>query len=73
LECEFITILQTQAYEYLPVQSETNLIANLRRQLKKLNDYLFTDTEWEWFFKTKIANPNYGIEEKTTIIQEDEI
>lgn len=73
LEKAFIEQLQTQAYEYLPITTEQELIANLRRQLEILNDYQFTDKEWEQFFKSKIANQNNGIEEKTTIIQEDHI
>jgi type I restriction enzyme R subunit len=73
LEMAFIEQLQTQAYEYLPFTTEQELIANLRRQLEILNDYQFTDTEWEQFFKNKITNQNSGIEEKTTIIQEDHI
>ena len=73
LERAFIAQLQTQAYEYLPVKSEAELTDNLRRQLARLNNYEFSDAEWEQFFKTKIANPNSGIEEKTVIIQEDHI
>jgi len=48
--------LQTQAYEYLTINSEEELIANLRKQLEDLNNYKFTETEWEQFFKSKIAN-----------------
>lgn len=73
LEKAFIEQLQTQAYDYLPITSETELIANLRLQLEALNNYQFTNSEWEQFFKGKIANQNNGIEEKTTIIQEDHI
>ena len=73
LERAFIEQLKTQAYEYLPITTEQELIANLRRQLEILNDYQFSNTEWEQFFKSKIANQNNGIEEKTTIIQEDHI
>ena len=73
LERAFIAQLQTQAYEYLPVKSEAELTDNLRRQLARLNNYEFSDAEWEQFFKTKIASPNSGIEEKTVIIQEDHI
>jgi len=73
LEKAFIEQLQTQAYEYLPFTTEQELIANLRRQLEVLNDYQFSNTEWDQFFKSKIANQNNGIEEKTTIIQEDHV
>lgn len=73
LEKAFIEQLKTQAYEFLPITSENELIANLRYQLETLNNYKFTNSEWEQFFKSKIANQNNGIEEKTTIIQEDHI
>lgn len=73
LEKEFIQQLQQQAYEYLHFHSEAELITNLRTQLQILNNYTFTDKEWDHFFKNKIANQNNGIEEKTKIIQEDHI
>ena len=34
------------------IHDEAELIANLRTQLSVLNDYAFTDAEWERFFKT---------------------
>jgi type I restriction enzyme R subunit len=40
-------------------------------KLEELNDYTFTDTEWERFFADCIANKNDGIVEKTRKIQED--
>lgn len=73
MEKEFIEQLQTQAYDYLPITSEKELIENLRRQLEKLNNYSFTDKEWTAFFKEKIANQNSGIVEKTAIVQDDYI
>lgn len=73
LEQDFIKQLQLQAYEYISIHTEEELIANLRKQLEKLNNYPFTDKEWKHFFKTKIANQAYGIAEKTAIIQEDYI
>ncbi|MBN2764913.1 MAG: type I restriction endonuclease subunit R [Paludibacteraceae bacterium] len=73
LEKALIKELQTLAYDYLPITSESELIANLRLQLEALNNYQFSSLEWEQFFKNKIANQNNGIEEKTTIIQEDHI
>jgi type I restriction enzyme R subunit len=71
LERAFIKQLETQAYEYLKITSEDDLILNLRKQLEKLNDYNFSDEEWEKFFVNEIANSNQGIEEKTATIQED--
>lgn len=71
LEKALVEQLQKQAYEYLTITSETDLVQNLRHQLEKLNDYKFTDTEWEHFFTVNLANPSESIQEKTTTIQED--
>lgn len=71
LEREFIRMLTEQGYEDMPIHSEAELIANLRKQLEKLNGYTFTDGEWERFFKECVANPNEHIVEKTRKIQED--
>src|SRR3989344_1875176 len=71
LEKAFIKQLQTQAYEYVNITSEEDLILNLRKQLEKLNNYKFSDKEWDYFFKKELANPNQSIAEKTFTIQED--
>ena len=71
LEAEFIKILQEQAYEYLSINREEDLILNLRKQLEKLNKIKFTDKEWDDLFNNFIANQNDGIIEKTRKIQED--
>lgn len=73
LEKEFIHMLCEQGYEYLQIHEETELIANLRKKIEQLNDYQFTDTEWERFFHRYIANANEGIVEKTRTIQEDSV
>jgi type I restriction enzyme R subunit len=73
LEREFIRILQSQAYEYLPITSEVDLIANLRLQLEALNGIRFSDAEWQRFFTERIAGANDGIVEKTVRIQEDHV
>jgi type I restriction enzyme R subunit len=71
LEKAFIELLKTQAYEYLPIKTELEMINNLRMQLEALNKYKFSESEWELLFQGKIANLNNGIEEKTNIIQDD--
>ena len=71
LEQEFIRQLTQQGYDYLNIRQEADLIANLRRQLEALNNYQFTDSEWQRFFSDSIANPNDHILEKTRKIQED--
>lgn len=73
LEKEFIRMLTEQGYEYLTIHYENDLIINLRSQLEKLNNYQFTETEWDRFFKDSIANQNEGIVEKTRKIQEDNV
>lgn len=71
LEKEFIRLLGEQGYTYLPIHCEADLIANLRERLEELNKYKFSDTEWERFFTSAIANPNEHIIEKTAKIQEN--
>lgn len=73
LEKDFIKTLTEQGYEYLPIHEEKDLVENLRMQLQKLNNYTFTDGEWERFFNENLANKNDDIVAKTTKIQEDHI
>lgn len=71
LEQEFISRLGRQGYEYLPIHSEAELVANLRRQLERLNKYEFTDGEWERFYKQELSGEGKGIVDKTRTIQQD--
>ena len=71
LEREFIRMLAEQGYEYLSIHTEAELLKNLRTQMERLNNYRFSDTEWNRFFSESIANPNEHIVEKTRKIQED--
>ena len=73
LENEFIRMLTEQGYDYLEIHDSEALIKNLRTQLEIVNDYKFTDSEWDRFFNDSIANNNDGIVEKTRKIQEDNI
>ena len=73
LENEFIRMLTEQGYDYLKIHDSESLIKNLRTQLEIVNDYRFTDSEWDRFFNDSIANNNDGIVEKTRKIQEDNI
>lgn len=73
LEKEFIRMLQEQGYDYLEIHDADTLINNLRTQLELLNNYKFSDSEWESFFNNCIANNNDGIVEKTRKIQEDHV
>ncbi len=71
LEREFIKLLSEQGYEDKTIHSQDELVANLRVQLEKLNNYRFSENEWQQLFTGFIANPNEHIAEKTRKIQED--
>lgn len=73
LERELIRLLQSQAYEYLPITSEAQLVSNLRTQLEALNSLTFSDAEWAQFFSERVVGANDGIVEKTVRIQEDHV
>ena len=73
LEREMIRLLQSQAYEYLPITTEAQLVVNLRAQLEALNGITFSDAEWDNFFRNKVASQNDGVVEKTIRVQEDHV
>lgn len=73
LEDAMIKQLQSQGYEYLELHTPQEMIDNLRVCMQELNDYTFSDDEWDRFFKTVIANRGDGIKEKTEKIQKDYI
>ena len=73
LEKLFIKLLQGQAYEYLAITTEDQLVANLRDQLSALNKITFSDAEWSQFFSECISGEKDGIVEKTIRIQEDHV
>lgn len=72
LEQEFIKNLQEQGYEYINITGEAGLLANLRTQIERLNDYQFYDSEWRRFCNEYLINKNESIVEKTRKIQVDE-
>jgi len=71
LEDALIAQLQSQGYEFLDIHTEEELIANLRKQIERLNHIQFTENEWKGFFGPKIANTGSGIAEKTDLLQSD--
>ena len=73
LEKDFISRLCGQCYEYISVTDEATLIANLRSQLELLNNFTFSDAEWDKFFTQNIAGANESIVEKTRKIQDDHV
>ena len=70
MEDELIRDLCSQGYTYLKIESEKDLIDNLRIQIEKLNDITFTDNEWDRFFNQTIKGKD--IIGKTRMIQEGE-
>jgi len=72
LEQDFIKRLLEQGYEYIRISNEAELVANLRLQIERLNDYKFYDSEWERFCNEYLTNKNEGIVNKTRKIQVDE-
>lgn len=68
LERDLIRLLESQAYERLTITREEDLVANLRCQLEALNAIIFTDAEWDRFFK-QLCRGTEGIAEKTARIQ----
>ena len=75
LEAAFIKQLTEQGYTYLQIHSSDELVQNLREQLEKLNDYKFSDDEWERFFAQNLSvnSAKDAIVEKTRLIQEDNV
>ena len=73
LESAFIKQLSEQGYTYLQIHNSEDLTKNLRAQLEKLNNFEFSDDEWNRFFTQNLANGNDGIVEKTRLIQEDNV
>ena len=73
LEQEFIRLLCEQGYEYLPIHTEKDLIANLRKKLEELNNYRFSDTEWMIFLKMLSPIQTSILWKKTRKIQEDNV
>ena len=73
LEREFIRLLQGQAFEYMTIRSEAELLANLRVQLEALNAVTFTDDEWQRLLAEYVVGANDGAVQKTVRVQEDHV
>jgi type I restriction enzyme, R subunit len=73
LEREFIRLLQGQAYEYVTIRSEAEMLANLRVQLESLNGVTFTGGEWQRLLNEYVVGANDGAVQKTVRIQEDHV
>ena len=73
LEADLIAQLVAQGYERLDVTDEAGLIANLRRQMERLNHIQLSDSEWDRLLRHELANENLNIEDKTERIQSDPV
>ena len=74
LEREFIRDLQAQGYEYLQgFNSHDALVRNLRAQLQRLNNVVFSDAEWRRFLEEYLDKPSDSLIEKTRKIHDDYI
>ncbi len=69
LEAKLIKQLVAQGYDNPHIVDEPSLLANLRSQLERLNNYQFSDAEWKRLLDTEIANDAMDIEAKTALIQ----
>ena len=74
LEREFIRDLRAQGYEYLQgLNNHDELIKNLRVQLQRLNNVVFSDAEWRRFLEEYLDKPSDNLIEKTRKIHDDYI
>lgn len=74
LEREFIRDLQAQGYEYLQeLNGHDALVKNLRAQLQRLNNVVFSDAEWRRFLEEYLDKPSDNLIEKTRKIHNNYI
>ena len=74
LEREFIRDLQAQGYEYLQeLNGHDALVKNLRVQLQRLNNVVFSDAEWRRFLEEYLDKPSDTLIEKTRKIHDNYI
>ena len=72
LEESFIAKLVSQGYERLRINSEADMLKNLRLQLELLNEIKLSDSEWQRL-KVMLLGEQMTIEDKTEIIQHNNI
>ncbi|MFP5527931.1 type I restriction endonuclease subunit R [Peptococcus simiae] len=73
LEDRLMANLQAQGYAYLAARTSADLYANLKIQLERLNQVVFSPNEWRRFLLEYLDAPGDGMIEKTAKIQEDYI
>ena len=74
LEREFIRDLRAQGYEYLQgLNNHDALVKNLRAQLQRLNNVVFSDAEWRRFLEEYLDKSSDSLIEKTRKVHDDYI
>ena len=73
LESDFVERLVSQGYERTVLKNERELLDNLRTQLETMNGFGFSDSEWERFRDEVLCNPNLKTEDKTELIQRENV
>ena len=74
LEREFICDLQAQGYDYLQgLNNHDALVKNLRAQLQRLNNVVFSDAEWRRFLEEYLDKPSDSLIEKVRKIHDNYI
>ncbi|WP_291862389.1 type I restriction endonuclease subunit R [Marinilabilia sp.] len=74
LEREFLQDLTNQGYDHLrKVNTQEGMLANVRKQLQRLNDMEFTDGEWRRFVEEYLDRPGDNLIDKTRKIHDDYI
>lgn len=63
-------LVEELGYDHPIIKNEEDLLANLRKQLERLNEYVFTDKDWNTFLNNELANSALTIKDKTAIIQD---
>ncbi|MFY4765326.1 type I restriction endonuclease subunit R [Campylobacter sp. GB48] len=71
LEKFLIKELELQGYEKLELNNILELENNFKLQLERLNNIIFSQEEWQKFYKENIANKKLNFEDKTKMLQND--
>ncbi|HEC1773063.1 TPA: type I restriction endonuclease subunit R [Campylobacter lari] len=71
LEKFLIKELELQGYEKLELNNILELENNFKLQLERLNNIIFSQEEWQKFYKKNIANKKLNFEDKTKMLQND--
>lgn len=73
LEQEFLSLLQANGYQHLPINNNGDLVRNLQVQIETLNGIKFSESEWKQFFIEYISNQNESVADKSYKVQENYI